>query len=82
MVMVTRIFRRNFAAYGRLRQETVRKQAVYCRDRDHRNMAPYTIPYLRRIRSSSCRVLIMYGSELEPVKYFSTGPTGRLIVLV
>jgi hypothetical protein len=63
MVTVTRIFRRNFAAYGRLRQETVRKQAVYCRDRDHRNMAPYTISYLRRIRSSSWRVLIIYGCK-------------------
>ncbi len=51
MVMVTRIFRRNFAAYGRLRQETVRKQAVYCRDRDHRNMVPYTVP----------RICVVYG---------------------
>jgi hypothetical protein len=63
MVTVIRFFRRNFAAYGRLRQETVRKRAVHSRDRDHRNMMPYMISYLRRIWSSSWRIFIMYGRK-------------------
>ena len=64
MVTVIRIFHRNFAVYGRLRQDTVRKRAVYRRNPGHCNTAPYTAPYLRRIRSYLCRIPIKYGRKI------------------
>ena len=63
MVTVIRIFRRNFTVYGRLRQDTVWKRAIYRRNPGHRNMAPYTSPYLRRIRLYLYRILIKYGRK-------------------
>ncbi len=58
MITVNRIFSRNFPVYGRLRWNTARKRAVF-----RRNTAPYTTPYLRRIRSYACRILITNGRK-------------------
>ena len=82
MVTVIRIFRRNFAVYGRLRQDTVWERAVCRRNPGRRNpgrrnpgprnTAPYTKPYLRRIRLYLYRIAIKYGHKTRTwitVKY-------------
>ena len=72
MVTVIRIFRRNFAVYGRLRQDTVWKRAVYRRNPGPRNTASYTTPYLCRIRLYLYRIPIKYGHKTRTwitVKY-------------
>jgi len=51
MVTDNRIFSRNFAVYGRLREDTASKRAVFRRNPGYRNTAPYPTPYLCRIHA-------------------------------
>ncbi len=83
MVTVIRIFCRNNVVYGRLRQDTVRKQAVYRRNPVHRNTVSYTAPYLRRTRLYLCRILITYGRKTPTwitVKYVPYCSTRVIII--
>jgi len=63
MVTDNRIFSRSFAVYGRLRGDTARERAVFCRNPGYRNTALYTTPYLCRIRLYACRNLIINGRK-------------------
>jgi len=63
MVTDNRIFSHKFAVYGLLRADTARKRAVFRRNPGYRNTAPYTTPYLCRIRSYACRILITNGRK-------------------
>jgi len=58
MITDNPIFSRNFAVHGRLRGDAAQNRAVFRRNLGYRNTAPYTTPYLCRIRSYAYRILI------------------------
>jgi hypothetical protein len=63
MVTDNRICSRNFAVYSRLRRDTARKRAVFRPNPGYCNTAPYTTPYLCRIRPYTCRILVTNGCK-------------------
>jgi len=65
MITDNRIFIHNFALYGRLREDTARKKAVFHRNPGYRNTAPYTTPYLCRIQSYASLILIINDRKTQ-----------------
>jgi hypothetical protein len=61
--MGNRIFSRKFVVSSCLREDTTRKRTIFRRILDYRNTASYTTPYLCRIRSYACRILITNGRK-------------------
>jgi len=72
MVTDNRIFSRNFAVYGRLQGDTVRKRAVFRRNLGYRNTTPYTTLYLCRIGSYACRISLQTVVKHRPVLRYNT----------